>query len=43
LAFSFTVVATVCLILDLDRPRRGVIDMNTSEQKIVELRNLFKE
>ncbi|MFV8346011.1 hypothetical protein [Flavobacterium sp. ZB4P13] len=43
LAFSFTVVATVCLILDLDRPRRGVIDMNTSEHKIVELRNLFKE
>lgn len=43
LAFSLTVVTTVCLILDLDRPRRGIIDMSSSEQKIVDLRNLFKE
>jgi hypothetical protein len=42
LAFSLTVVATVYLILDLDRPRRGIIHMDMPEQKIVELRSLFQ-
>ena len=33
---------TVYLILDLDRPRRGLIDVDHSEQKIVELKEMLK-
>lgn len=39
--FSLTVILTVFIILNLDRPRRGIITVNSTEQKIVELRSLF--
>ena len=42
-AFSIIIVLTVFLILDLDKPRRGIINTNNSQEKIVELRSLFKE
>ncbi len=41
--FSVMTVLTVFLILDLDRPRRGIINANNTEQKIVALREMFKE
>lgn len=41
--FSLMTTLTVFLILDLDRPRRGLINSNNTEQNIVELRELFKE
>ncbi|WP_264566492.1 hypothetical protein [Flavobacterium sp. N3904] len=41
IVFSITVVFTVFIILNLDRPRRGMINVNSTEQKIVELKNLF--
>jgi hypothetical protein len=34
---------TVYLILDLDRPRRGILNLDAAEQKVVELRNMFTE
>lgn len=42
-AFSVTIVLTVFLILDLDKPRRGIINTNSAQEKIIELRGLFKE
>jgi hypothetical protein len=33
---------TVYAIIDLDRPRGGLINMDTPHQKMVELRDLFK-
>ena len=33
---------TVFNIIDLDRPRSGLINMNKPNQKIVELRGMFK-
>jgi hypothetical protein len=41
--FSIMLSATVFNIIDLDRPRSGLIDMDTPNQKIVELRQLFIE
>ena len=42
LIFSITIAMTVFLILNLDRPRRGrLINVNSTEQKIVELKNYF--
>ncbi|MBP6557699.1 MAG: hypothetical protein KAX93_00495 [Flavobacterium sp.] len=41
--FSLMTALTVFLILDLDRPRRGLINVDNTQQKIVELRALFKE
>jgi hypothetical protein len=41
LVFSITVAMTVFLILNLDRPRRGIINVNSTEQKIVDLKKLF--
>jgi uncharacterized protein (DUF2249 family) len=41
--FSLMTALTVFLILDLDRPRRGLINVDNTQQKIVELRGLFKE
>lgn len=35
--------ATIYNIIDLDRPRSGLIDMDLPNQKIVELRSLFNE
>jgi hypothetical protein len=41
--FSLMLSATVFNIIDLDRPRSGLIDMDTPNQNIVELRQLFIE
>jgi len=40
--FALMTVLTVFLILDLDRPRRGIINNEASVQKVVELQNMFK-
>jgi len=40
--FALMTVLTVYLILDLDRPRRGIITTDASVQKIIELKNLFQ-
>lgn len=41
---SFAVMTTIALylILELDRPRRGLLNLNKEEQNIVELRELLK-
>jgi hypothetical protein len=39
--FSIMIALTVFLILDLDRPSRGLINVEQSEQAIVALRKLF--
>ena len=41
--FSITIMLTVYLILNLDRPRRGITNVNSTEQKIVDLRDLFND
>lgn len=43
LVFSLSVVFAVYLILNLDRPRRGPINLNSTEKNIVDLKYLFKE
>ena len=40
--FALMTVMTIYLILDLDRPRRGIINMDLTEQKIVELKDMVK-
>jgi purine-cytosine permease-like protein len=47
---DWLVVASFCLLtsiviyitLDLDRPRRGLIQLDTSQQAMIELRELFR-
>jgi hypothetical protein len=41
--YSLMTVITIFIIIDLDRPRRGVIKTSTAHQKIDNLRDLFKE
>lgn len=41
--YSLMTVITIFIIIDLDRPRRGVIKTNTAHEKIDNLRELFKE
>ena len=41
--YSLMTVITIYIIIDLDRPQRGIIKTDTAHQKIVNLRNLFKE
>ncbi len=41
--YSLMTVITIYIIIDLDRPLRGIIKTDTSHQKIVNLRNLFKK
>jgi hypothetical protein len=41
--FALMTTITVYLILDLDRPRRGILNLDAAEQKVVELRNMFTE
>jgi hypothetical protein len=41
ISFSLMISMTVYLILDLDRPRRGVITMDTANNQIVQLRSMF--
>jgi hypothetical protein len=41
--FCFLTVLVIYITLDLDRPRRGFIQLNTSHQAMYDLRNMFKE
>jgi surface polysaccharide O-acyltransferase-like enzyme len=41
--YSLMTVITIYTIIDLDRPRQGIIKTDTAHQKIIELRNLFRE
>ncbi len=41
--YSLMTVITIYTIMDLDRPRQGIIKTDTAHQKIIELRNLFSE
>ncbi len=41
--FCLMISLTIYLILDLDRSRRGLINMDTANQRIVELRGMFEE
>jgi len=43
IGFSVMLSATIFNIIDLDRPRSGLIDMNKPNRYIVELRDLFIE
>jgi hypothetical protein len=40
--FALMLSATVFTIIDLDRPRSGLIDMDKPNEKIIELREMFK-
>jgi hypothetical protein len=42
-AWVFMTCLTLYLMLELDRPRRGIINLGNSEQKIEELQSLFTE
>lgn len=41
--FALMTVMTIYLILDLDRPRRGIINMDLTHAKIVELKDLLRQ
>ena len=43
LSFSLMISMTVYLIVDLDRPRRGAITMDTANEQIVQLKSMFKK
>lgn len=40
--FAFMSVMAIFLIIDLDRPRRGLINTHNAQEKIVQLRELFR-
>lgn len=42
IGFAIMLAATVFTIIDLDRPRSGMINMDAVHQKIVDLRGMFK-
>lgn len=41
--FALMTTMSIYLILDLDRPRRGIINMDETHHKIIELKDLVKE
>jgi hypothetical protein len=43
IGFALMLAITVFTIIDLDRPRSGLINMDTPNQKIIELREMFNE
>ncbi len=43
IGFAVMLSATVFTIVDLDRPRSGLITMDVANQKMVELRGMFKD
>lgn len=43
IGFATMLAVTVFNIVDLDRPRRGLINMDTPNQKIIELREMFNK
>ena len=40
--FALMTVMTIYLILDLDRPRRGIINMDETQQRIIALKEMLK-
>jgi hypothetical protein len=40
--FAIMLSATVFNIIDLDRPRNGMVNMDSVHQKMVDLRGMFK-
>ena len=42
LGFALVMLMTIYLIIDLDRPRQGVINMDQIQEKMIELRGYFK-
>jgi len=40
--FALMTVMTIYLILDLDRPRRGIINMDMTQKKMIELKQMLK-
>jgi hypothetical protein len=43
LGFALMLSSTVFTIIDMDRPRSGLINMDLPNEKIIELRGMFKE
>jgi hypothetical protein len=43
IGFAIMLSATIFTIIDLDRPRSGLIDMDTPNEKIIELLQMFDE
>jgi hypothetical protein len=43
IGFALMLSITLFTIIDLDRPRSGLINLDTPNQKIIELREMFKE
>lgn len=39
--FALVMIMTIYIIIDLDRPRRGIINMDQTQEKMIELRSLF--
>ena len=42
-AFAFTTTLSLYLIMELDRPKEGLINVDVSEETIIDLRNMFVE
>ena len=42
-AFALMTTITLYLILELDRPKRGLINLNREEHKIIELREMLAD
>ena len=42
LFFIVMITSSIYLIIDLDRPRRGLINTDDANNKIIELRDMFK-
>ena len=43
LAFAFITTLALYLVVDLDKPRQGFVNLNSTEQLLVGLRDLFSE
>ena len=43
IGFAFMTTVTIYLILELDRPRSGLINLDSAEEYIINLRNMIKE
>jgi len=43
IGFTFLISVVIYITLDLDRPRRGFIQLDTSERAMLELRDLFEK
>jgi hypothetical protein len=43
LAFAFITTLALYLVVDLDKPRQGFVNLNSTEQLLINLRSLFNE